>query len=100
MSTTPTALQDLGLALETVAGKGSKERELLLAVSRCLCTSLNAAQHATDADASSLALRLVNALDGLLARCRDRSLTTEVRLHTRTPAHTQSTRRRLAHALD
>ena len=75
---TVAALQDLGLALASVAGEGSQEKELLLAISRCLCTSLSAAQHATDADASPLALRLVNALDGLLARCRERSLTTEV----------------------
>ena len=89
---TAAAVSDLGHALLGVVGKGpvtgKTDRELLKAVSRCLCTVLHAANEerrvdaggCVDINANCLALRLTSALNGLLANCCDRSLATEVRV--------------------
>ena len=85
----------LAEALSMVIGEGpttgQAEKELLAAVSRCLCTVLHAARRASPVDSSSyggrtssLALRLTCAIDELLQQCTHRGLATEVSLPSRT----------------
>ena len=76
------AVAELGQALQAVVGdqEGSTERELLMAVSRCLCTVLHAAKAGAVREyaRSSLALRLTCAFDGCLRQCCERDIANEV----------------------
>jgi len=61
------------------APPGQDHRELTAATARCLCTTLRLASGSGE-DGFRLALRLVEALDGLLAQASERNLTTEAQL--------------------
>lgn len=63
------------------APPGSDHRELTTATARCLCTTLRVARgDGSGENGLRLALRLVEALDGLLAQASERNLTTEAQL--------------------